>query len=104
MAIRPSVVGGVPDVDAEVETLSGMVAAAWQREERAFAMQVTVPVNTRAEVSVPKVGQGAVAVCEGEEPVWEEGVYRPGVAGIDTGEENGDAITVQVLPGRLRLL
>ena len=62
-------------------------------------MQVTVPVNTRAEVNVPKLGQGAVAISEGGKPIWEKGEYRPGVAGIGAGEENGDAIAFQVGSG-----
>ncbi|MDE0337854.1 MAG: family 78 glycoside hydrolase catalytic domain [Caldilineaceae bacterium] len=99
VAIRPNVVGGLTDVDAEVKTQSGLVAAAWQREGQALAMQVTIPVNTRAKVSVPKLGLGSVAVREGGKSVWEEGVYRPGVAGIEAGEENGDVITFQVGSG-----
>ena len=67
-------------MEAEVETQSGTVASAWQREEGTFALQVTVPVNTTAEVSVPKLGLGSVAIQEGGETVWEEGLYRPGVA------------------------
>ena len=99
ISIRPSVVGGVTDMEAVVETLSGTVAVTWQREERAFAMQVNVPVNTTAEVSVPKLGQGAAAISEGGKTVWEEGVYRPGVAGIEAGEESGEAVTFQIGSG-----
>ena len=99
IAIGPSVVGGVTGVEAVVETQSGTVASAWQREEGAFAMQVTIPVNSRAEVSVPKLGLGSVAIQEGGKTVWEEGVYRPGAAGIEAGEENRDAITFQVGSG-----
>ncbi len=97
--IRPNVVGGLTDVEAEVETRSGTVAAAWQHEAGAFALQVTVPVNTRAEVSVPKMDQGGVAISEGGRTVWEEGMYRPGVVGIEAGKENGDAITFEVGSG-----
>ena len=99
IAVSPKGVGGVTNVEAEVETLSGMVAVAWQREERAFAMQVTVPVNTRAEVSVPKLGLSAAAIREGQKQIWKEGEFRPGVVGIDAGEENGDAITFKVGSG-----
>ncbi len=99
IAISPSVVGGVTEVEAEVKTLSGAVAAAWQRDAGVFNTQVTVPVNTMAEVSVPKLGLGAVAVSEGGKAVWEKSVFRPGVAGIGAGEESGDAITFRVGSG-----
>ena len=99
IAISPSVVGGVTEVEAEVKTLSGAVAAAWQRDAGVFNTQVTVPVNTTAEVSVPKLGLGAAAVSEGGKAVWEKSVFRPGVAGIGAGEESGDAITFRVGSG-----
>ncbi|MXZ20744.1 MAG: Bacterial alpha-L-rhamnosidase [Caldilineaceae bacterium SB0665_bin_25] len=99
IAINPSVVGAVTDVEAVVETQSGTVASAWQREKGTFALQVSVPVNTTAEVSVPKMGPGSVAIREGGKTVWEEGVYKPGVAGIEAGQEEGDAITFQVGSG-----
>ena len=92
-------VGGLTDVEAEVKTQSGTVGVAWQREAGTFAMQVTIPVNTRAQVSVPKLGLGAVSVREGGRAVWEKGVFRPGAAGIEAGEENEDAITFQVGSG-----
>ena len=99
VAICPNVVGGLTSVEAEVRTQSGQVAAAWQRDAGALAMQVTIPVNTTAEVSVPKLGLGAVAIREGGKTVWEERAFRPGAAGIDAGEENGDAVTFQVGSG-----
>ena len=99
IAISPSVVGGLTDVEAEVKTQSGPVAVAWQRDAGTFAMQVTVPVNTTAQVSMPKLGLGAVSVSEGGETIWEAGVYRPGVAGISAGEESGDAVTFAVGSG-----
>ena len=80
IAISPSVVGGLTDVEAEVKTKSGTVAAAWRRDAGTFAMQVTIPVNTTAEVSVPKLGLSAVNISEGGETIWEAGAFRPGAA------------------------
>ena len=99
IAISPSVVGGLTGVEAEVKTQSGTVAVAWQRDAGTFAMQVTIPVNTRAQVSVPKLGLGAVSVSEGGETIWEAGAFRPGAAGISAGEESGDAVTFAVGSG-----
>ena len=98
-AISPKVVGGVNEVEAVVKTQSGAVAVAWQRDTGEFNMQVTVPVNTTAEVGVPKLGLDAVAVSEGGRPIWEAGMFRPGVAGVGAGEDNGDAITFRVGSG-----
>ncbi len=99
IAVSPSVVGGLTEVEAVVKTQAGAVAVAWQRDTGEFNMQVTVPVNTTAEVGVPKLGLDAVAVSEGGRPIWEAGMFRPGVAGIGAGEENGDAITFRVGSG-----
>ena len=96
------VVGGVTEVEAVVETQSGLVAAAWQREKGALAHAGERCLSTRrAEVSVPRLGQGAAAISEGGKTVWEEGLYRPGVAGIEAGEEKWGG---RHLPDRLRLL
>ena len=99
IAISPNVVGGLTGVEAEVQTQSGPVAVAWRREAGTFAMQVTVPVNTTAQVSVPKLGLGAVAISERGKTVWVNGAFRPGAVGIDAGEENRDAVTFQVGSG-----
>ncbi len=97
--ISPNVVGGLTEVEAEVKTQSGSVAVAWRQEAGTLAMQVTVPVNTAAQVSVPKLGLGGVTVSEGGETVWEEEAFRPGAVGIDAGEESRDAVTFQVGSG-----
>ena len=97
--ISPNVVGGLTEVEAEVKTQSGSVAVAWRQEAGTLAMQVTVPVNTAAQVSVPKLGPGAVAISESGKAVWEGGAFRPRAVGIDAGEESRDAVTFQVGSG-----
>ena len=99
IAISPSVVGGLTHAQAEVRTQSGPVAVAWQREEKALAMQVTVPVNTVAQVSLPKIGLSAVTITEGGETIWGAGAFQAGVAGITDGGESGDAVAFRVGSG-----
>ena len=99
IAISPSVVGRLTDVEAEVKTQSGSVAVAWRQEAGTFTLQVTIPVNTTAEVSVPKLGLGAVNISEGGETIWDAGAFRPGAAGISAGEDRGDAVTFAVGSG-----
>jgi alpha-L-rhamnosidase len=60
---------------------------------------VTIPVNTTAQISVPKIGLGDVSLTEGGHVVWQEAAFNPGVAGIADGHDTGDAITFNVGSG-----
>lgn len=99
ISIRPTVVGDLTHVQAEVRTPCGPVAVAWNRENNALAMKVTVPVNTTAQISVPKIGLTDVIITEGGDTIWQKEAFNLGVAGITAGQDTGDAITFNVGSG-----
>ena len=84
---------------AEVKTQCGPVAVDWHRGENSLAIKVTVPANTTAQISVPKIGWTDVIIVEGSDTIWQKEAFNPGVAGIADGYDTGDAITFDVGSG-----
>jgi alpha-L-rhamnosidase len=51
--IRPQPVGDLKWVRATHESIYGPIAVAWEKKEGTFSLDITVPVNTSATVSIP---------------------------------------------------
>ena len=99
LTIAPQVVADVGSAGASVATVRGLVSSSWVRGEQSLALQVTIPVNSRATVSVPKMGLEGVIVKEGGEIVWRDGAYVSGVPGIAGGSESTDCVSLDVGSG-----
>ncbi len=69
LVLRPRPGGGLNHATASYDSDRGEVATSWNRTERSFELDATVPVNTTAEVWVPAVA--AEAVTEGGAPADE---------------------------------
>ena len=63
-------------------------------------MKVTIPVNSRAKVSVPRLGLKDAAITESGTTIWKDGAYVGRVAGITGGKQSNDYITFDVGSGR----
>ena len=82
-----------------IKTVRGTVSSSWKRDARSSTLQVTIPVNARATVSVPKMGLENVTVTEGGTMAWQAGSYLGGVAGIAGGSESTNYVTFDVGSG-----
>ncbi len=71
--VRPQPVGDLSWARAEHCSAYGPIAVFWQKRDREFALNVTVPANTTATVYLPAAS--AEAVTEGRKPV----AQAPGV-------------------------
>jgi alpha-L-rhamnosidase len=98
-AISPEVVGDLTYATASLMTVRGLVEVRWERSAEAFDMRIIIPANTTARVSLPKLGRSEIAVTEGRIPVWQDGKFVPGVAGITTGAETEDRVVLDVASG-----
>ncbi len=99
LRIRPHVLGDLTCAEASIRTVRGVVSSSWKRDGRSLALEVGVPANSQARVSVPKIGLDKVAVTEGGKVVWENDSYVGGVAGITGGSQNADYVTFDVGSG-----
>ncbi len=97
--IKPYIVGDLKYVSASIKTIRGMVSSSWSKQGSSLTLNVTLPVNAQARVSIPKVGLKNVIVTESEKIIWENGSYVRGVAGIANGSEDDNYVTFKVGSG-----
>ena len=82
VAIEPQVVGDLAWVQARVRTIRGEIAVHWRRRDNAFELDLTIPGNVTAHLTLPKLGMTQVAVTEGERRIWHSGTPDATVPGI----------------------
>jgi len=99
ITIRPCVVGDLTFAKASLKTVRGFAAIDWRRGEKSLAMNVTIPVNSTAKVSIPKMELKDVAITESGEAVWRDCTFIRGVSGISAGSESDDYVTFDVGSG-----
>jgi len=92
-------VGDLKHAKASIKTIRGLVKVDWERCEKSFAMKVTIPANSQAKVSIPKMGLRNVSVGERGVPIWEDGEFIEGVSGIMAGGETEDYVSFHVGSG-----
>ncbi|NOY36186.1 MAG: family 78 glycoside hydrolase catalytic domain [Chlorobi bacterium] len=98
--IQPYIPDHLSFVRASVHTIRGKVESCWQRTSGHIRLQVVIPANCDASVSIPVYGLKNFTVTESEKPVWENNGYVegvPGIAGVDTGK---DHITFSIGSGK----
>lgn len=96
ITIKPYVVGDLNYVNASVRTMRGMVSSSWKKSDHSLALNITLPVNTQAKVSVPKMKLGNVTIKESGKAVWENSSYIEGIAGITGASEEDEYVTFNV--------
>ncbi|MFD2331724.1 family 78 glycoside hydrolase catalytic domain [Cohnella sp. GCM10020058] len=79
--IKPYPAGDLAFAGASLQTVKGLVAVRWQREEGAFTMQVELPANAGGTVCLP-VPEGEWEISEERVPIWQAGWYVEGTAGV----------------------
>jgi len=97
--IKPRVVGDLTWVKASYHSVRGPIAVHWRKGDHSLVMEVTIPTNTTAVVSIPTLGLENVAVTEGTLPVWQNGSFVNRVAGITGGSRNSDYLFFDVGSG-----
>jgi len=99
IAIKPQVVGDLTHARASLKTVRGLVTVDWKRGSKSFEMNATLPVNSRAKVSIPTMGLAKLTIIESGKTVWKNGSYEGGVAGITGAAETADYVTFDVGSG-----
>jgi len=91
--IKPRVLGDLTYASASIKTVRGIVCSNWKKTDHSFALDVNIPANTKASISVPVPGSRNTTVTEGGKTVWKNGVYVKGVAGITGGKLEAGYVT-----------
>jgi alpha-L-rhamnosidase len=100
--IRPHILGDLQFASASLQTVRGLVSSRWTKGHHSLEFHVTVPVNSQAIVSVPKIGLEHVVIKEGSIVIWKDGMLGQNVAGISGGCEEKDFVTFDVGSGTYR--
>lgn len=98
--IKPHVLGDLTHADASIKTVRGIISSRWQKTDNSLALEVTIPANATAKVSVPTLGLNEFAITESGTPVWKNGVYIDGAEGIADARRDGDRVTFDIGSGR----
>jgi alpha-L-rhamnosidase len=98
--IEPQMVRDLTWAGGTVETVRGIVSASWSRGPGLLRLEVEVPVNAQATVSMPKEEpMSEVTIREGGRVVWEKGQFVPGTPGITNGRREGGRYVFEVGSG-----
>ncbi len=94
IVIRPQMVRDLASVSATVETVRGPVTSSWTHSPGKITLEVTIPVNSEAQVVIPKeIEMGDVVVREGDRVVWDKGKFVPGVPGVNSAVAGAEAVS-----------
>ena len=100
--IKPHVLGDLESATASVETVRGLVSSKWFKDGNALTLEVTIPANTRGEVSIPKMGLEDIAIEESGKTIWADGLFNDEVDGITNAAESAGYVTFEVGSGSYR--
>ena len=100
--IKPHALGDLKHAKASIKTVRGIISSSWKRTENSFVLEVEIPVNSGAKVSVPTLGLEGSAITEGGKAIWKDDSYIDGVAGITDGRRDADWVTFDVGSGSYR--
>jgi alpha-L-rhamnosidase len=101
--IKPHVLGDLTHANASIKTVRGIISSGWKKTDNSFALDVTIPVNATAKVSVPVIGGlKNPTITEGGKVVWKDGTYVKGVAGITGGKQEAGYVTFDTGSGDYR--
>ena len=97
--VVPKVTDKLDWARASIETVRGLAAVEWRKEGDGLTLEVTIPVNATAAVSIPTLGRDAVEVAEDGRTVWREGALVEGAPGITAGRRSEKFVTFEVGSG-----
>ena len=98
--IGPYLADDLTTASATIHTVRGEISSAWRREADRLELRVAVPANTTAKIVIPTLGWQTAALDEGGTPVWKDGRFASGVAGIHAAKRQAEAIVVEIGSGR----
>ena len=76
-----------------------MASSGWQKTGESLTLEVLIPVNSQAKVSVPKMGLEGITISEDGKTIWENGSHISRVAGITGSSETAQYIAFDVGSG-----
>jgi alpha-L-rhamnosidase len=98
--IKPHVLGDLTHASASIKTVRGIISSSWKKTDASLALEVAIPANATAQVSVPTLGLKEFAITEGGKAIWKNDSYIDGVAGVADARRDVDWVTFDIGSGR----
>jgi alpha-L-rhamnosidase len=98
--IKPHLLGDLKHAEASIKTVRGNISSSWKRTKDSFVLEIEVPFNSTAKVSVPAIGLKNPTITEGGAVVWKDGAYVKGIAGVTAAKQEVDCYTFDVGSGQ----
>ncbi len=100
--IRPHALGDLKHAEASIKTVRGIISSSWKRTKDSFLLEIEIPVNSTAKVSVPTLGLKEFVITEGGKAIWKNDSHIDGVAGIADGRRDAEWVTFDAGSGSYR--
>jgi alpha-L-rhamnosidase len=98
--IEPQVVPSLNWASATVGTMRGDIQSSWTQSPSGLTLEVEVPVNSSASVSIPKnLEMTEITIREGDRIVWDKNQLVDGAPGISTAKSEHERVTFEVGSG-----
>ena len=98
IVIKPYIGQGLTWAKTSYNSIRGTISVRWEKRGGDLFVDVTIPANTSATVSLPNTTTGSIQ--ETGKTVWASGAFRKEVTGINGARVNTDRIDIQVSSGR----
>jgi len=99
--IRPLVPDKLDHACASIRTVRGIVSSAWQRTGDGLVLEVCIPANATASVTLPTTGKD-LKIAESGNEVWASGELVAGTEGISGAGESANGVTFAIGSGTYR--
>ena len=93
IGIKPHVMGDLTYANTSIKTIRGIISSSWKKTENSLTLDVTIPANATAKVSVQVMGLKNITITESGKVVWKDGAYVSGVEGISGGKQEVGYVT-----------
>ncbi len=98
--IEPHPLGDLEHAGADLTTVRGQISSHWRRTDQSFTLEVIIPVNSAARVSLPTLGLSNVSVSEGGAPIWQNNAYLAGRDGLTSAHARPGYIDIAIGSGK----
>jgi alpha-L-rhamnosidase len=102
--IAPAVVGDLTWVKCGYDSSHGRIVSNWRRDGDTLSMEVTIPANTTAMVSLPGNATAPSTIQESGKTVWSNSTYVGGIPGITGASVKADRVDIAIGSGTYNFL
>ena len=93
--------GNLRSASSTVKTHRGPVTSSWTKTDKILRLNVTIPVNSKAEVHLPLSAshRKTTSIKENDTAIWQDGKFIKGVQGVANGRVDGNHIIFDIGSG-----